>query len=113
MPFKARAETGPVPKWIKHRCVSTNADVGLLAVVGDPGEIAGRDFGIEKTMEPRWSIRGILCEHVLYADDPLAIKFEFQIAGDARVWRRQRRPDSGWLPNVKMIAIESDQLADP
>jgi len=58
--------------------------VRLFAVVSNPRDVTRREFRIEKTKQTRWTIKHRSLKNTFYADDPLAIDFEFQIASDTR-----------------------------
>ena len=53
-------------------------------VVGDPRYVTRREFRIEKTKKPRWTINHCSLENTLHADDPFTIPIEFKIASDTR-----------------------------
>src|SRR5262249_12417956 len=64
---------------VEARGIAAATDVDLLAVVRDPGEIAGGAYRIQEGVQARDVRTRAALEHLLDADDPLAVDVESQI----------------------------------
>src|SRR5687768_4310908 len=96
---------------IETRRITCHADVGILAIVGGPCEVARCQSGIQKAVQSRRTIERNVFKDVFNAHQPFAVAIEFKIPRYTRIGSISSNQKSRCYPMRASGAIKANDDA--